>query len=230
MSNNTYTPQYFYLDEMYIGDIVFDESENISIFGYLLDQRTNELTRWDFFTDFSFLTDILLFADAEGDAIIKIISEKLSQELEIPTVIEVDDLFGKPLYIDSFIFKVYKPHEKDENGTWKPMEDKCLYIDKMENKETFLSKQPEKYIAKIKGGEIIGDLLGEAINNLNLTEDDTYQDQLASYLIILDNAFKYYSILLKKNFSEKDARKNAGLKNELLYRIAYYNNKTITEK
>jgi len=220
--SNTYDPQYFYLDQIYISKIVFDESENISLFCYLFDEGQNKLVRWDLFSDFTFLTDILLFSGEDGEVIIKIISEKLSEELEIPTVIDVENLFLKPLYVDSFIFKVYKPCEKDENGIWHPMNDNSLYMDSMEVKEEFLTRQPETYIAKLKDGKVIYDLLEEALDNLSI---DPYQKQLNEYLNVLENAFKYYTILLSKDFSEKQARRRSGLSDELLYRIAFYNNK-----
>lgn len=225
--SNAYDPQYFYLNEIYISEIVFDQSENISLFCYLLDEGQNKLVRWDIFSDFTFLTDILLFSGEDGEVIIKIISEKLSEEFEIPTVIDIENLFSKPLYVDSFIFKVYKPQEKDANGNWHPINDNNLYMDSMEIKEEFLTRQPDAYIAKIKDGEIIYDLLEEALSNLSI---DPYQKQLNEYLNVLDNSFKYYTILLNKEFTEKEARRRSGLSDELLYRIAFYNNKIINNK
>jgi hypothetical protein len=225
--SNAYNPQYFHLDEIYISEIIFDESENISLFCYLFDEGQNKLVRWDLFSDFTFLTDILLFAGNEGEVIIKILSEKLSVHFDIPTVINIEELFDKPLYVDSFIFKVYRPHEKDENGIWHPANDNYLYMDSMEVKEEFLTRQPETYIAKIKDGKIIYDLLEEALSNIPI---DPYQKQLTEYLNVLENAFKYYLILLNKEFTEKEARRRAGLSDELLYRIAFYNNKINNNK
>lgn len=87
MNRDTYHPQYFYLDEIYIADIVFDESKNLSLFGYFVDEQSKDLTRWDFFCGFGMLNDILLFAGEEREVIIKILSDKLSHPLEIPTVL-----------------------------------------------------------------------------------------------------------------------------------------------
>ena len=223
MEINTYDPKYYYLQEIFISEIIFDESESVTIFGYLPDQKNDELVRWDFLCSFSLLTDILLFANEQGDYLIKTISEKLSTKLEIPTVIEVESVYGKPLIIDSLIFQVYKPYEK-ENGVWQPVDDTCVVIDSIESKEKFLFEKSEKYISKLIDGEITTDLLDEALGNL---KQNPNEEQLSDYLIILDNAFKYYLQLFKKDFTEKESRKRSGLNDELLYRIAFFNNKII---
>src|SRR5699024_9499921 len=100
---------------------------------------------------------------------------------------------------------------------------RCFYIDKLETKEAFQSSEPKKEIAVIKNDEIIGDLLDAALYNLHKNDHDEPAKYLENHLVILYSAYEHYRILLKE-FSEKKARKIAGLKNELLFRIAYYNN------
>lgn len=227
MNDNSYDPKYYYLDEIYISAIVFDQTENLSIFGYLHDEKNGDLKRWDFFCGFSFLTDILLFAGEEGDTLIKIISEKVSQELEIPTVIDVENLFEKPLLVNTIVLTVYQPHEKDEHGIWQPSNDNTLYIDSIESKEIFLKKSSDPYISKVIGGEIMQDLLDEALNSM---KEDPDEQHLADYLVVLNNAFRYYLLLIAKDFTEKESRKRAGLADELLFRIAYFNNKVLNKQ
>ena len=230
MSDNKYNPEYYYLDSIYISNIVFDETENLTIFGCLYDEEIGILKEWDFFCAFNFLTDILLFADYEGDVLIKLLSEKLSEDFDIPSIIDVEELFGKPLLVENLILKVYIPQEEDEYGDLVPMKGNYLYIESVESKEKFLIEQPEKYIAKLKDGKLIGDPLDEAFHDKFGSSELDPKKLLDEYLLVLDNAFKYYSLLKRKDFKEKDARKRAGLSDELLFRIALYNNMVIKNK
>ena len=43
MDEFTYEPEFHYLDEIYLSQIVVDETENISVFAYLLDTKTVRL-------------------------------------------------------------------------------------------------------------------------------------------------------------------------------------------
>ena len=90
MDPNTYEPKYLYLNEIYISELVFDNGDGLSLFGYLKDWHSNKLVRWDFFSDFSQLTDILLECGEAGEKLIDVLSKTLLEIVEIPTVIDVE--------------------------------------------------------------------------------------------------------------------------------------------
>lgn len=228
--DNYYEPEHFFLYEIRVRQIIFDESADVTIFGSIPDENDYEKSiSWDFLCSFALLTDILLFADDKdkGDLLIKIISEKLSAELEIPTVIDVEDIFDKELIFSNLVYEVYPLYEKDENGDMRPTNENCYFIEAIEDKDEFFKREGDNYKFKEHTTKIPTDILEAALNNLENTK--TEEEQLSEYLSVLDNAFKYYLQLLSKNFSEKEARKRAGLGDELLFRIAVLNNKIINK-
>lgn len=228
--DNSYDPKHFFLYEIRVQQIIFDESADVTIFGSIPNENDYEKSiSWEFLCSFALLTDILLFADDKdkGDSLIKIISEKLSAELEIPTVIDVENIFGKELIFSNLVYEVYKPHEKDENGEWQPTKDNCYFIETIEDKDEFFKHEGDNYKFKEHTEKIYDDLLEEALKILEDAKTD--EEQLSEYLVVLDNAFRYYLQLLSKQFLEKEARKRAGLGDELLFRIAVLNNKIINK-
>lgn len=222
---NYYDPEHFFLYEIRVQQIIFDESADVTIFGSLPNENDYEKSiSWEFLCSFALLTDILLFADdkEKGDLLIKMISDKLSVELEIPTIIDVENIFGKEVIFSNLVYEVYKPHVKDENGEWQPVKDNCYFIETIEDKD-----EGDNYKFKEHTEEICDDLLEEALNNLEGAKSD--EEKLSEYLVVLDNAFRYYLQLVSKQFSEKEARKRAGLGDELLYRMAVLNNRIINK-
>jgi hypothetical protein len=201
--NNTYEPNYKQIDEIYIREIIFEKDKNstdVTIFGYYENPFEVELQEVDYVCDFSILTDLLIFANENGEYIIKAITEKLDDDdTEIPSRIDVENIFGKPLKIDNIILTIYKPFEQDDLGNWKEVNegrDEFYIIDRVELKENLEEK-------------------GFEISNC--------QDDFADHMILLNNAYKYYIQLLEFKISKKEARKRSGLKDELLFRIALLN-------
>lgn len=225
---NGYDAEHYLLDEIRIRQILFDESDGVTIFGALGAKDDYETSiSWDFICNFGLLTDILMFADnrEEGDLLINIISEKLSKELEIPTVIDMDDIFGGELYFTKLIFEVYKPHEKDENGIWQPTDENCYFIESIESQTEFYKRNRDN--KEETKPNINEDALERALSVLGISKSP--EDQLSDYFIILHNAYRYYSQLIGKDFTEKEARRRAGLSDELLFRISILNNQIITQ-
>lgn len=201
-----YKPEYHYIDEIYLKEIVFvndTNSNDVTIFGYYDNPFEEELQPVDYWCDFSTLTDILLAANEEGEPIINAITDLLnSHSEEEPNRIDVENLFGKPLKVENIVLTIYKPMEQDENGEWKledPNEEFYL-IDNVEPKDVFENRRNSK---------------------------DDVSEQLSEYFILLNNAYKYYLQLLDLDLSKKKARKKAGLKDELLFRIAVLNHQII---
>jgi hypothetical protein len=204
-----YEPKYYYFDEIYFETILFDDTTDVTIFGYINDKESDELISCSFLCQFSELYDILFHSGDDGYILISEISEKLSSELEIPTEIDVIEILEDPLLIDTLVFKLYKTHEQDELGIWKESKDSCYFIDEMVDK-----KEYDK--TKI---EITDEILEGALSNSKSNEA-----LFNEYMLLLSNGYKYYLQLIEKDFTEKDARKMSGLKDELLFRIAHYSN------
>jgi hypothetical protein len=198
-----YDPQYYYIDEIIIGGIVFDETENVTILGYYLNTDEDQLIKCDYLCNFSQLIDLLLLGGDVAEEIIVKLSDKLTSEYEIPAIIDIEENIGRLIHLRDIILKIYKPHEKNDKGEWQPVNDPVYYVDSIESKETF-EQNPE----------------GKAYLN---------KQELSKYLSILNMAFNYYQQLLQAKFNDKQARKRAGLKDELLFRIAYFNNQSINE-
>lgn len=201
-----YEPKYEHIDEIYLKEIVFEkdkDSNDVTIFGYYENPFEEELKRVDYCCPFSILTDLLLFAGEDGDPIIGAIADKLNDDdCEYPSVIDVENLFGNPLKIEDIILTIYRPMEQDENGEWiEIQDDDLLYIiDSIESKQIFENQKDNSSELKNK---------------------------LAEHFIILQNSYKYYLQLLSIGLSEKNSRKKAGLKDELLFRMAIINNEII---
>ncbi len=242
---DNYEPEYFYLYEIRMRQIIFDESSDVTIIGGVPDEdEYRESISWDFLCPFGLLTDILLLGEVDNpkcDLIIKLISEKLSTDFESPAEIDLLEIFGKEVFICNLVFKVYNPYQQDELGIWKPINDNCYFIDSIEDKNEFFKREGENYNFKVHFKENDEDLLNKALEILGIEKDSfeelseediekinrikSDEQQLSDYFFILENAFKYYTQLLKKEFSEKEARKRAGLSDELLFRIASLKNK-----
>ena len=208
---NIYEPKYYQIDEIYIKEIIFENNSNsseLTIFGYYQNPLGNQLKDVDYGCDFSMLTDLLLFAEENGEPIINLISEKLSNpdEEDIdddepqPTIIDIENLLGQPLKIEGIVLTIYKPFEKNEEGDWIESKDEFYIIDKIEQKG--------KYGTSVKAIEYTIEKLGE-------------------HLILLDLAYNYYLHLVALGISVKEARKKASLKDELFFRIAILNHEVI---
>lgn len=162
-----YTPDYHYIDEIYIKEIVFVSdinSNDVTIFGYYDNPFEEELQRVDYWCDFSTLTDILLAANEEGEPVINAIADLLnSYTSDEPNIIDVENLFGKPLKIENLVLTIYKPMEQDEDGEWKleDPDEEFYIIDSVEPNEIFESKRNSK---------------------------DIVSEQLSDYFILLNNA------------------------------------------
>ncbi|HTM67182.1 MAG TPA: hypothetical protein VL093_12720 [Flavipsychrobacter sp.] len=221
--DNTYEPDYFFLFELRIRQIAFDEGIDVTIFAGIPDDEDYEKSiPLDLVCDFGLLNDILLFAQDpdQGDLLIQQFSEKLSSKFETPAVIDIENIIGAEMVFSNFILKVYKPHERNEKGDWQPIEDNCVIID---------SVLPQSEFDKQKEDRAVHDELLEAAFG-HIDYDKRNKEELSDYLILLDNAFKYYLQLCSKDFPKREARKRSGLQDELLFRIATLNHKIISTK
>lgn len=194
-------PNYRYIHEIYLNEIIFEKDKNstdVTIFAYYEDLVKKDLKRVDYWCEFSTLTTLLLAGKEKCEPVISAITEVLNSDTEeIPIVVDVENIHGKPLKIDGIELKIYRPMEQDENGDWH--ED---------------STDEEFYI--------IDEIKTKALTISRKTKDP--KEELSEYLVILNNAYKYYLQLLAVEIPENIARGKSGLSDELLHRIAeaYY--------
>lgn len=212
-------PQYYYLDKIFIEKIVVDDTDKVSLFGYLTDKVTLKLVDWTFFSDFNQLTDILIAQSDKGNIVIEELSKVLSHDYNIPTLIDISTSLNEYLVIDNFVFKTYVPLEPNEFGDLVPSRDNIVLIESAKPKEDFIKENTKLvYISSVKNGSLMVDLLDDA---LNIDAASLYEKQLKDYQDLLFSLFEKYMTLMAKGFTENKARKTAGLKNELLFRMAF---------
>ncbi|HAY34799.1 MAG TPA: hypothetical protein PK536_11815 [Ignavibacteria bacterium] len=202
-----YEVNYQYLSKLYLSDIVFEkriDSQDVTIIAYFKNPIEEESEIIYLSCDFSILIKVLIFLREEGDFIINEIAEKFRiKDNENITIIEIENLLGKPLEINNIVFTIYRPKDENEQGEFVEITDETIYcIDSVESKDLFEDN-------KI------------SFDNLN--------DQLAEYFIMLDISYKYFLQLLSLDMPEKNARKKSGLKDELLFRIATINHLIINK-
>jgi len=202
-----YEPIYHYIDEIYVQQVVFEkrpDSDNVSIFGYYDNTMGQSLKRVDYFCNFSLLTDLLIAAKEDGELVINAITEKLNEQAEeCPVIIDVENMFGMPLKIEEIILKIYKPMKENENGEMKEDEDNSYIIDTIESKDIF--EKRKCYAENLRA-------------------------KMVDYFNILENSYLQYLRLLQLEESKEKARRMAGLKNELLFKMAKAHYQIINEK
>lgn len=205
--SKAYQPNYQSIEEIYIKAIVFEKEPqctSVSIFGYLDHPEKESLLPVDYLCDFSTLTDLLLAAKDAGEPIINAVLDKLNNDSEeYPVLIDVEAIVEGPLKIQDIQLKIYKPWAKDADGAWNEENDECFIIETFELKTTF-EIQP-------------------LVKEQNTT-------RMSDCLVLLEMSYCYYLQLLKFDISLKKARKRAGLKNKILFRMAEINHAVLKEK
>lgn len=191
-----YEPNYLIQDGIQLHEIVFmksPEADSVTIFGACRQPETGKVLNRDFGCDFAIFTDLLMLAGDAGFAVIDQIAALLgddSVEPEEPVGVDVFNLLGGPLVINGISLKIYKPKVQDENGGWEEANDPYYLVDSFK---------------KLAQKEL-------------LTQQLTWHFADLQQSLIL--AFKQYRQLRKLYFSKKEARKKAGLKDELLFQLA----------
>jgi hypothetical protein len=181
-----YNPNYFTLSDLLINEIVFGSNSIPSIFCNELHDYSDKVITLA--CDFNELSQILLNSGKLGIVVKDKISELLKNPfLEEPTVIDVANIYGKPLYVRNILLEVYWPQYKNDDGIW--VEDYgVLFVNSILQKNIV---EPPKV--------------------------DDFQAKLSSCLRTITDAYRYYINLTKLGLPEKESRKRAGLMDELLF-------------
>jgi hypothetical protein len=196
-------PQNYKLHEgIRIEKIIFDESNDVTIFAIKYDIIEETFNSVTYICKFDILTNLLMLADEEGEIIIFNLATKIENETERPTILDVKQLLGNYLKIEEVCFDVYKPLELNENNIYEESNDECYFIDKIHSGENY-----QKVMAIQRKKEI----------------EFTLKYDLSKLLIKLNMSYKEYISFIFSGVSEKDARKICKLKNDLLFEIAKIN-------
>jgi hypothetical protein len=91
----------FCFDHIFIHEIIFDETNDLTL--YCTVPYFGQMYYANFGLSFEQLNVLLRTNKTAGAPIAGALAEKLNAEIEIPSVIEVDTLYGKPLEINNCI-------------------------------------------------------------------------------------------------------------------------------
>jgi len=189
--SDDYSPQLFTITDIEVDEIVFDSEVPPSLFGRIIEKDSvREVTIG---LQFSQLNKILLTCGDQGVKISDKITEKLSDEyIEQPTVIDIEEVVGQPLVIDNCYLEVYMPQHQDETGHWVNDE-----LDLFMVNQVFTRQDYEKNV-----------------------ETNELKEQLFDCFQLIDSAYTYYKHMISTGIKEREARSQAGLKDDLLFKIA----------
>lgn len=181
------------LNEIFIGQIIFDHSEWVSLWGYVANGNHRE--KMDFILSFDLLNKLLRFSGQEGDRIQMLLVEKLEAGLEEPTIVDLEHTFGKPICLNQCRLEVGVTGIAEKNGAWKE-DPACLSIEEVIPLIDKRSIQPSQHLL--------------CRQNLDLCHE------------VLANLYKAYLGYLELGFEEEIALKKAELTDDLKFKMAYY--------
>jgi hypothetical protein len=194
-----YKPNYQTTDRIGLTEIIFENNPNetsVTIEGFIYNPKNDWFIPTSFSCEFEMLTTILISDFDNCEKIIVAIQNELSKEIsDKPVIIDVTEYYkGSNLLISELEINYYRPFTQNEDGEWHevPKNEEYYIIDHVTS--SWAKKNPE-------------------IIELRKDLDKQYS--------ILNLAYTYYLRLVAQNYSEKKARKLAGLNNEILFRITF---------
>lgn len=200
---NLYEPNYLTINTLIIKEIIFEKDPlctGVTLVGYRLNDDNTKYIKTHYFLEFDMLNSLLITAKEEGDLIITAIKNKLlSEEEEVPVLLDTDIIIDGLLIIKNIVIKMYKEKVRDAFGEWKEEDYEHFNIENIE-------------------------FVDEIIINGQL---EVLQTRFARNLNMLEARFNYYLELKNISSSFKMARKKAGLKNKLLFYLAIVNHDLI---
>lgn len=181
------------LEEMAIGQIVFDHSEWVSLWGYMGGRDKHH--RMDFILNFETLNKLLRLSGSQGDRIQMLLVERLEKGVEEPSVIDLEELYGSPLVLDQCSLEVSVTWVQDGDGGWKE-DPGCLSIDEvsplLEKKAPVLSPRAQ------------------------------CKQNFSRCVEQLTRSYALYLGYLELDMDEATALRKAGLEDDLKFKMAYY--------
>ena len=93
--------KFFCFDHIIIKDIIFDDTSDVTLYCYV--PYFGQLFFANFGLTFDQLNTVLRSTRSDGAPVATAIAEKLKGDIEIPSVIDLEQVFGRPLTIDNCI-------------------------------------------------------------------------------------------------------------------------------
>jgi hypothetical protein len=181
------------LDEIAVSQIIFDHSEWVSLWGYMISD--NHQSRMDFILTFDTLNKLLRLSGPTGDQIQMLLVDRLEQGIKEPTIIDQEELYGKPLHFNMCRIEVSKTGISDEEGIWHEDPD-CLSIDAV---YPLLERR-----------------------NPAIAPGSSYQQQFSTCMDMLRNAYELYLGYGELGYDEETSLQKAALQDDLKFKMAYY--------
>lgn len=168
--------------------------------------------------EFDILGDLLLRAGEAADGVTEALANGLTADyIASPTVIDITALAGAPLEISDVQLKVYRPHEQNESGEWIESEDAdCYCIASVQDWQTGVPEFREEILNAAPPRRIDHNPIPPAEN----IACEKYRDAFEAHLALLHDAYQLYQRLREQEFSKKAARRQAGLTDDMLFRLA----------
>lgn len=181
------------LDNIGISRIIFDHTEWVTLWGFRM--QAGKAEPMDYILSFDRLNKLLRLSGKEGDRLQMLLVERIEKGVEKPSVIDLEELFGKPLFFNQCILEVSSTWAENNAGQWE--EDKqCLSIDAvyplLEKRKQTLSTQTQC--------------------RQNLIECEE----------ILAQSYALYLGYMELDMEEEAALQMAGLEDDLKFKMAYY--------
>jgi hypothetical protein len=181
------------LDEIIIGQIIFDTSEWVSLWGFAV--RQGRKTRMDFVLTFDNLNKLLRLSGEVGDRVQMLVVERLEKGTEEPSVVDLEAAFGAPVRFAGCRIDVSETGIKDEQGQWRE-DPSCLSIDQVHPRLETVSPA--------------------------LTKPSVCKQNLSTCIDVLAVSYELYLGYQELGFDEETALKKAELEDDLKFRMAYY--------
>lgn len=181
------------LDEILVGQVIFDRSEWVSLWGYVAYRGQKE--KMDFVLSFDLFNKLLRLSGKEGDRIQMLVVEKLEAGIEEPTIIDLEETYGNPPRLNQCRLIVGTTGIERENGGW-VQDPACLSIEEVIPLMEKVQARPSRQLE--------------------------CKQKLALCHRLLSNAYKLYLGYCELGFEEETALQNAELTDDLKFQMAYY--------
>lgn len=180
------------LDHIGIQNILIDHTEWVTLWGFIL--KDGKKINKDFLISFNQLNELLHLSGEEGSDIQMLIVEKIESGLEQPSIINLSEAFGQPVFFNHCILKVKPTWLQNEAN--QRIRTNCLFIEAVYPPE---SHKPQA-----------------------LTKHAQLRQSLIDCESQLAEDYALYLGYLELDFKEDAALKHAHLEDDLKFKMAYY--------
>lgn len=177
-----------------VAQIIMDDSNYLTFWGQV--KTADGWQRCDFVTSYDVLNAMLRHAQERGDAVQMAIVQHLEDMRHIPEMIDLEAELGGAVVFNNMQFSLSRPGFR-QHGNWVEYTDgDCYYIEKVVPVEKVMPQPAARTVA--------------------------YQEQIGHCMDMLYKSYELYLGYLELDFGAEEARREAGLEDDLKYTLAYY--------